>query len=92
MIGLINGLYGTEYPLDSKITYNWTEFVDEDEKLRKMIAGTIITINERFSYHLEAQAYYDNEAARDISGVNQQETYGDTDTISSSKVKVLDQG
>ena len=61
VIGLINGLYGTEYPLDSKITYNWTEFVDEDKKLRKIIADTIITINNRFSYHLEVQAYYDNE-------------------------------
>ena len=29
VIGLINGLFGTEYPPDSTITYNWTEHHDE---------------------------------------------------------------
>ncbi len=28
VIGLINGLFGTEYPPDSTITYNWTEHHD----------------------------------------------------------------
>lgn len=26
---MINGLFGTDYPLDSTITYNWTEFEDD---------------------------------------------------------------
>jgi len=53
VINLINGLFGTDYPEDSTIRYNWTEFVDEE--LRKTLADTIITINEKHSYHLEAQ-------------------------------------
>lgn len=52
-MGLINGLFGTDYPPDSRITYNWTEFVDE--KLKRRLADTILTVNDRFSYHLEAQ-------------------------------------
>lgn len=50
---LINGLFGTNYPEDSKITYNWTEF--EDDSLRKTLADTILTINGSHSYHMEAQ-------------------------------------
>ncbi len=53
VVGLINGLFGTDYPPDSRITYNWTEFVDE--KLKRRLADTILTVNERFSYHMEAQ-------------------------------------
>ena len=33
--------------------FDTTEFVDEDKKLKKIIADTIITIDNRFSYHLE---------------------------------------
>lgn len=58
VINLINGLFGTEYPLDSTITYNWTEFVDGN--LKRILADTIITINGRYSYHLEAQMEKDN--------------------------------
>lgn len=58
VINLINGLFDTDYPLDSTITYNWTEFVDGD--LRRILADTIITINGRNSYHLEAQIEKDN--------------------------------
>lgn len=61
VVDLINGLYGTEFPLDSKVEYNWTEFVGDDEKLSRYLADTIITINGEFSYHLEAQAYNENE-------------------------------
>lgn len=53
IINLINGLFHTDYPTDSTITYNWTEF--EDDSLRRILADTIITINETDSYHLEAQ-------------------------------------
>lgn len=33
VINLINGLFGTNYPTNSKITYNWTEH--EDNNLKK---------------------------------------------------------
>ena len=60
IIHFINGIFGTDYPLDSTITYNWTENVDDN--LKKTIADTIITINEADSYHLEAQMYKDDES------------------------------
>ena len=43
VVNLINGLFDTDYPTDSTITYNWTEFEKED--LRKILADTILTIN-----------------------------------------------
>ena len=58
VINLINGLFGTDHPLDSTITYNQTEF--EDDNLKKILADTILTINGRNSYHLEAQRENDN--------------------------------
>lgn len=58
VVNLINGLFDMDYPLDSTITYNWTEF--EDDKLRKILADTILTINGKHSYHLEAQMEKDN--------------------------------
>ena len=58
VVNLINGLFGTDYPLDSEITYNWTEF--EDDRLRRILADTILTINGTHSYHLEAQMEKDN--------------------------------
>lgn len=57
VINLINGLFDTDYPTDSKITYNWTEF--EDRNLKRILADTILTINETHSYHLEAQMTID---------------------------------
>jgi hypothetical protein len=59
VINLINGLFNTHYPTDSKVTYNWTEF--EDDKLKKVLADTIITINDRYSYHMEAQIENDDD-------------------------------
>jgi hypothetical protein len=58
VINMINGLFDTDYPTDSTITYNWTEF--EDEELRKVLADTILTINGRYSYHIEAQMTKDD--------------------------------
>ena len=57
IINLINGLFDTNHPTNSSITYNWTEF--EDDSLRRILADTIITINETDSYHLEAPDDYD---------------------------------
>ncbi|MGN1179879.1 MAG: hypothetical protein ACI4SD_01605 [Suilimivivens sp.] len=58
VVNLINGLFGTDYPKDSTVSYNWTEFEKED--LRKILADTILTINGKYSYHMEAQMDRDN--------------------------------
>ena len=58
-INLINGLYGTDYPIDSEVTYNWTE--NEDDELKRTLADTIITINKRNSYHMEFQMTKDGD-------------------------------
>ena len=59
VINLINGLFDTDYPTDSKITYNWTEHEDKD--LKRTLADSILTINGRDSYHIEAQMTEDEE-------------------------------
>ena len=57
---LINGLFNTDYPpKTSTVTYNWTEF--HDEKLRKTLADTIVTINGEDAYHMEAQMTSDKD-------------------------------
>ncbi|MDE5587902.1 MAG: hypothetical protein K2J60_02010, partial [Acetatifactor sp.] len=56
---LINGLFGTDYPPDSKITYNWTE--SENKDLTRRLADTIVTIDYSHSYHMEAQMERDND-------------------------------
>lgn len=59
VVNLINGLFGTDYPKDSTIAYNWTEFVGNE--LRRVLADTIITINDTDSYHIEAQMTEDED-------------------------------
>ena len=59
VINLINGLFDTDYPTDSKITYNWTEHEVKD--LKRTLADSILTINGRDSYHIEAQMTEDEE-------------------------------
>ena len=56
---MINGLFGTNYPPDSSIDYNWTELIDDN--LKRTIADTILTINKCDFYHIEAQMYEDEE-------------------------------
>ena len=51
VINLINGLFGTDYPTNSKITYNWTEH--EDRELKRTLSASILTINGRDIYHME---------------------------------------
>lgn len=53
VINLINGLYDTDYTLDSTIDYNWTEF--DEEEYPRTLADTVITINHQYSYHVEAR-------------------------------------
>lgn len=59
VVNLINGLFDTDYPKDSTITYNWTEFVGDE--LKRILADTIITINGADSYHMEAQMTEDDD-------------------------------
>ena len=59
VINLINGLFSTDYPTDSTLDYNWTEF--ENDELKRILADTIITINNRYRYHLEAQMTEDED-------------------------------
>ena len=59
VINFINGLFQTDYPTDSTITYNWTEF--HDDNLTRTIADTILTIGGIHSYHIEAQMYRDED-------------------------------
>ena len=59
VINLINGLFGTDYPTNSKITYNWTEHEDKD--LERTLSDSILTINGRDTYHMEAQMTEDEE-------------------------------
>lgn len=58
VINLINGLFDTDYPTHSTISYNWTEF--EDNELKRILADTILTINGTDCYHLEAQMTADS--------------------------------
>jgi hypothetical protein len=53
-------VFNVDYPLTSEITYNWNENVDN--KLRRTIADTIITIDHTDSYHIEAQMYKDDNS------------------------------
>lgn len=53
IIRFINGIFGTDYPENSSLRYNWTEF--ENEKLKKILADTIVTINDRDAVHFEVQ-------------------------------------
>ncbi len=61
VINLINGLFGTDYPTNSKITYNWTEHEDKD--LKRTLSDSILTINDRDIYHIETQMTEDEEIA-----------------------------
>ena len=58
VIGFINGIFGKNFPKDSKLTYNWTENVKTD--LERTIADTIITVNNTEKFHTEVQISNDN--------------------------------
>ena len=60
IINFINSIFEVNHSLNSKITYNLTENVDDN--LKKTIADTIITINDTDSYHIEAQMYKDDKS------------------------------
>jgi hypothetical protein len=61
VVNLINGLFKTSFPLDSKIDYNWTEAINNE--LGKTIADTILTIyvgNEKHLFHIEVESSTDD--------------------------------
>ena len=56
VVNMINGLFGMNFPPGSKVTYNWTENVDDE--LGKTISDAILMIHawgKCFSYHIEAE-------------------------------------
>ena len=59
VICMINGLFGTNYPLDASITYNSTEAVDGT--LQKHLADNIMTIDHTDSFHIEAEMDPDSD-------------------------------
>lgn len=48
-----------KYPTNSTITYNWTEHENKD--LKRTLSDSILTINGKDSYHIEAQMTEDEE-------------------------------
>ena len=61
VVNFINGIFGKNFPKDSKITYNWTETVKNS--LEKTIADTIITMNDTEKFHAEVQISNDSTIA-----------------------------
>ncbi|MDR1176320.1 MAG: hypothetical protein LBK83_12730 [Treponema sp.] len=61
VIHLINGLFGTEYPLDSSIEYPNTEFITE--QMKQLYPDILIVIGGIHQYHLEAQIQDDKHMA-----------------------------
>jgi hypothetical protein len=53
IVGMINGLFGTHYPLDSKVTFPNAELVNE--KLAKIVPDMIICIDDVDRYLIEAE-------------------------------------
>ena len=58
ILSLINGLFGTDFPPDSSIVYTNRE--STNEALRHHFADIFLVVNGKYTYHLEAQAYFDN--------------------------------
>ncbi|MDR1176501.1 MAG: hypothetical protein LBK83_13645, partial [Treponema sp.] len=61
VIHLINGLFGTNYPLDSSIEYPNTEFITE--QMKHLYSDILIVIGGIHQYHLEAQIQDDKHMA-----------------------------
>jgi hypothetical protein len=58
VINFINGIFNKDFPADSKLTYNWTENIKNN--LEKTIADTIITVDGKERFHVEAQINNDS--------------------------------
>ena len=58
---MINGLFGTDHnPSTTTITYHWTEH-QADGTLKTTLADSILILNDKYAYHMEAQITEDNE-------------------------------
>lgn len=58
---MINGLFGTDHnPSNTTITYHWTEH-QADGTLKTTLADSILILNDKYAYHMEAQITEDNE-------------------------------
>ena len=58
---MINGLFGSKYdPENTTIDYHWTEH-QSDETLKTTLADTILILNNKDAYHMEAQITEDKE-------------------------------
>jgi hypothetical protein len=79
VINFINGIFGKNFPLDSKLTYNWTENIKDD--LEKTIADTIITVNDTEKFHVEVQINNDSTISLRVFD------YGYQDALKYKKVK-----
>jgi hypothetical protein len=53
VINFINGLFGTEHPLDSKVEYPNTEYVSK--KLRRIVSDIVVVIGGVHVFHIEAE-------------------------------------
>ena len=71
VINFINGLFGRNFPADSKLTYNWTENIKNS--LEKTIADTIMTVNDTEKFHVEAQINSDSTIALRVFDYGYQE-------------------
>ena len=53
VVQFINGLFGTDHPLDSTVEYPNVESVSG--KLQRLLSDMIVIINGSYAYHLEAE-------------------------------------
>ena len=80
VINLINSLFDRNFPVDSKITYNMTESVND--KFGKTLSDTILTIHvkdEIYKFHIEVEISPDD--TNDISIVLRMFDYGYRDAL-----------
>ena len=61
VVQFINGLFGTEHPLDSVVDYPNTENVSR--KLKRLLSDMVVIINGLHVYHLEAEIRDDESIA-----------------------------
>ena len=66
VVNLINGLYGTDYDINSNVTYLSTEVVSYNYK--DMISDAMIKIENGGVYNMEAQMYKDENIVFRVFG------------------------
>jgi hypothetical protein len=61
VIHLVNGLYGTDHPLNSSVDYPSTEYIDSGYK--QNLLDLVIRIDNSLNYHIETQIQDDESMA-----------------------------